>query len=92
MSEKQELIRKMLQMQKDFIAQEQQGGIDPKDYFAPEGGHPLSGFRESYAITPPQGVDLAPEEKGSKRWGVGAPLLREFSGIWEAPSRQFLAP
>ena len=35
MSEKQELIRKMLKMQKDFIAQEHQGGVDPKDYFAP---------------------------------------------------------
>ena len=67
MSEKQELIRKMLKMQKDFIVQEQQGGIDPKDYFAPEGGHPLSGFRESYADLAAQLVDLAHEEKGSKR-------------------------
>ena len=67
MSEKHELIRKMLQMQKDFIAQEQQGGIDPKDYFSPEGGHPLSGFRESYSDLATQLVDLAHEEKGSKR-------------------------
>ena len=67
MSEKQELIRKMLKMQKDFIAQEQQGGIDPKDYFAPEGGHPLSGFRVSYADLATPLVDLAHEEKGSKR-------------------------
>ena len=67
MSEKHELIRKMLQMQKDFIAQEQQGGIDPKDYFEPEGGHPLSGFRESYSDLATQLVDLAHEEKGSKR-------------------------
>ena len=56
MSEKQELIRKMIKMQKDFIAQEHQGGVDPKDYFAPENDHPLSGFRESYA-------DLAADPK-----------------------------
>jgi hypothetical protein len=67
MSEKQELIRKMLKMQKDFIAQEQQGGVDPKDYFAPESGHTLEGFRESYADIATQVVDLAHEEKGSKR-------------------------
>ena len=57
----------MLKMLKDSIAQEQQGGIDPKDYFAPEGGHPLSGFRESYADLATQLVDLAHEDKGSKR-------------------------
>ncbi len=54
-------------MQKDFIAQEHEGGIDPKDYFAPESGHPLSGYRESYADLATQVVDLAHAEKGSKR-------------------------
>tara|TARA_Y100001934_G_C11764749_1_gene500873 strand:- start:78 stop:347 length:270 start_codon:yes stop_codon:yes gene_type:complete len=67
MSEKQELIRKMLKMQKEFIAQEHEGGVDPKDYFAPEDDHPLAGFRESYADIATQVVDLAHEEKGSKR-------------------------
>lgn len=67
MSEKRELIEKMLKMQKDFIAQEHEGGIDPKDYFAPESGHPLSGYRESYADLATQVVDLANAEKGSKR-------------------------
>ena len=67
MSKKQELIRKMLKMQKDFIAQEQQGGVDPKDYFVPGSDHPLLGFRESYDDIATQVVDLAHEEKGSKR-------------------------
>jgi len=67
MSEKRELIEKMLKMQKDFIAQEHEGGIDPKDYFAPESGHPLSGYRETYADLATQVVDLAHAEKGSKR-------------------------
>jgi hypothetical protein len=54
-------------MQKDFIAQEQQGGVDPKDYFVPGSDHPLLGFRESYNDIATQVVDLAHEEKGSKR-------------------------
>jgi len=67
MSDKKELIKKMLQMQKDFIAEEHKGGIDPKDYFAPQDGHPLSGYRESYEELATEVVDLAHAEKGSKR-------------------------
>ena len=48
MSEKQELIRKMLKMQK---APREQEALT-QDYFAPEGGHPLSGFRESMQTSP----------------------------------------
>ena len=54
-------------MQKDFTAKEQHDGIDPKHYFVPESGHPLSGFRETYADIATQVVNLAHEEKGSKR-------------------------
>lgn len=67
MSDKKELIKKMLQMQKDFIAEEHKGGIDPKDYFAPQDGHPLLGYRESYEELATEVVDLAHAEKGSKR-------------------------
>tara|TARA_Y100000766_G_scaffold262299_1_gene253409 strand:- start:520 stop:723 length:204 start_codon:yes stop_codon:yes gene_type:complete len=67
MSEKKELIQKMLEMQKKFIAQEHDGGIDPKDYFYPDDNHELSGYRESYAEIATKVVDMAHEEKGSKR-------------------------
>ena len=67
MSGKKELIDNMIKMQPAFIAQEQNSGIDPKDYFAPEDGHALDGYRESYEKLATQVVDLAHEEKGSKR-------------------------
>ena len=67
MSEKQELIRKMIQMQREFIAQEQQGGIEQKDYFLPDDNQQLSGYRESYAKVATRVIDLAHEEKGSRR-------------------------
>jgi hypothetical protein len=67
MSEKRELIEKMIEMQKAFIDREQNGGINPKDYFAPEDGDALDGYRESYEKLATQVVDLAHEEKGSKR-------------------------
>ena len=67
MSEKHELIRKMIQMQREFIAQEQQGGIEQKDYFLPENNQSLSGYRESYAKVAARVIDLAHEEKGSRR-------------------------
>ena len=67
MSEKQELIRKMIQMQREFIAQEQQGGIEQKDYFLPDNNQKLSDYRESYAKVAARVIDLAHEEKGSRR-------------------------
>ncbi|HCY12677.1 MAG: hypothetical protein CL389_11800 [Acidiferrobacteraceae bacterium] len=67
MSEKQELIQKMLEMQRQFIAQERQSGIDPKDYFTPETDHVLAGYRQNYAEIAARVIDLAHEEKGSHR-------------------------
>ncbi len=67
MSEKQEIIRKMLKMQKQFIAREQTGGLDPKDYYDPESGDDLDGFQASYDELANKLVDLAHAEKGSRR-------------------------
>ncbi len=67
MSEKQELIQKMLEMQKKFIAYEHKDGVNPDDYFAPESGHTLDGFRQEYDKLANQLVDLAHSEKGSSR-------------------------
>lgn len=67
MSDKQELINKLLEMQRKFIEYEHQNGVDPKDYYSPEGGHPLSGFRQEYAELATKLVDMAHEEKGSHR-------------------------
>ena len=67
MSEKQEIISKLLEMQKMFIKYEQENGVEMKDYFVPEEGHPLHGFRQEYMDLANKLVDMAHEEKGSHR-------------------------
>ena len=66
MSEKAEMIKKMLEMQKKFIAYEQKNGVDPKDYYAPESSHELAGYRQEYRDLAMKVVELAHEEKGSR--------------------------
>ncbi|MDH3979321.1 MAG: hypothetical protein OEU91_02270 [Gammaproteobacteria bacterium] len=67
MSEKQEIIKKLLEMQKKFIDIEHESGVEMKDYFAAEDGHPLKGFRQEYMDMANKLVDMAHEEKGSHR-------------------------
>ncbi len=67
MSEKAKLIKEMLEMQKKFMEYEHKHGVDPKDYFVPESGHELDGFRQKYNELAMKVVDLAHEEKGSHR-------------------------
>lgn len=67
MSNKQELIAKLLEMQKKFIDYEHANGVEMKDYFVPEAGHPLHNFRQDYMALANQLVDAAHEEKGSHR-------------------------
>jgi len=67
MSDKQALIDKMLKLQKKFIDYEHKNGVEMKDYFAPDSGHPLDGFRQEYMALANQLVDMAHVEKGSRR-------------------------
>lgn len=67
MSEKQEIIKKLMEMQKMFIKYEQENGVEMKDYFAAEEGHPLKGFRQEYMDLANKLVDMAHAEKGSHR-------------------------
>ncbi len=68
MSEKQELIKRMLEMQKEFIANEHAGKISPKEYFTDfpsiDG---MSTYRSEYADIANQVVNMAHAEKGSIR-------------------------
>jgi len=66
MSEKAELIRKMLEMQKKFIAHEHEKGLDPREYWAPDSGEDLDGYRQEYMSTAMKVVELAHQEVGSK--------------------------
>jgi len=48
MSNKQELIKEMLEMQAKFIAFEQKNGVHPDDYYNPGADHELSGYKQKY--------------------------------------------
>jgi hypothetical protein len=67
MSSKQELIKEMLEMQKKFTAYEQANGVDPQEYFTPEAGSELDGYRQKYMEIAMKVVDMAHEEAGSER-------------------------
>ena len=67
MSTKQEIIQKMIHMQKQFIARERKSGVAQEDYFVPNSGDILDGYRETFDELATQLVDLAHEEKGSHR-------------------------
>jgi len=67
MSDRQTLIKELLKMQKEFIEYEHANGIDMKDYFTPEAGHMLDGFRQTYMDKANELVDAAHADKGSER-------------------------
>jgi len=64
--EKQELIDKMLEMQKQFIDYEHQNGISGKDYWASSEGL-LADYRQEYMDMANRVVDIAHEIVGSSR-------------------------
>ena len=66
MSNKQEMIKKMIEMQKQFMEFEHANGVDPKDYFTPESGHTLDGYRQEYRDLAMSVVETAHKEVGSK--------------------------
>ncbi len=65
--ERQELIDKMLEMQKQFIEYEHQNGISGKDYWASKEGL-LANYRHEYREIANRVVDLAHEIVGSSRF------------------------
>ncbi len=65
--EKRELIEQMLEMQKKFIEQERASGVSPVQYWAGQEGHPLFQYKEKYAELATKVIDLAHQEKGSRR-------------------------
>jgi len=65
MGEKQDLINKMLEMQKKFIAFEQENGVEMEDYFVGEEGHPLYRYRQEYMEMAMKLVEISHQEKGS---------------------------
>lgn len=64
--EKQDLIDKMLELQKQFMEYEHENGISGKDYWASSEGL-LAGYRQEYMDMANRVVDIAHEIVGSSR-------------------------
>lgn len=64
--EKQDLIDKMLEMQKQFIDYEHENGVSGKDYWASQDGL-LANYRQEYMDMANRVVDIAHEIVGSNR-------------------------
>ena len=67
MSSKADKIEDMLEMQKKFMAKEHESGVSQQEYFTPESGSELDGYRQKYRDLAMEVVDMAHEEKGSHR-------------------------
>lgn len=67
MSEKQEIIQKLLEMQRKFIERDHEQGVSMEEYFVPSDDSPLQGYRDEYRDLAMKVVDLAHDEKGSRR-------------------------
>lgn len=63
---KQEMITKMIEMQKKFQEFETANGIDPEDYFTPDESHFLNNYRKEYADLAAAVLSAAHAEVGSK--------------------------
>lgn len=67
MNERQEIIQKMLEMQRKFIHLEQSGGFVMSDYYDNDGGSELATYKAQYDELATRLVDLAHADKGSHR-------------------------
>ena len=67
MSDRATLIKELLDMQKKFIADEHANGFNAENYFTPESGSVLDGYRETFNEKAMTLVDAAHADKGSHR-------------------------
>ena len=67
MSEKQEIIKQMMELQRKFIDLEQNGQFSAEEYYDNEGDSELAVHKRSYDELATKLVDLAHAEKGSHR-------------------------
>lgn len=67
MANKQEIIEQMLEMQRKFIELEQRGDFSAEQYYDSDGESELAQFKKRFDELAMQLVDLAHEEKGSRR-------------------------
>jgi len=68
MSEKAKLIEEMLEMQKKFIAFEQENGVEMKDFYVSDESHILNSYVAKYDELANKLNAMAHKEKGSTRF------------------------
>jgi hypothetical protein len=67
MSSKADKIKEMLEMQKKFMTKEHESGVSQQEYYTPEAGSVLDGYRQKYRDLAMEVMDIAHKEKGSER-------------------------
>lgn len=67
MSEKQEIIKQMLEMQRKFIELEQKGEFSIEEYYDTDGESELASYKRAYDELAIKLVDMAHADKGSHR-------------------------
>ncbi len=67
MSDRATLIKEIIDMQKKFIENEHKNGFDAKEYFTPESGSVLDGYRDTFMDKAMELCDAAHADKGSHR-------------------------
>ncbi len=67
MADRNALIKELIAMQKKFIEDEHKNGFNAKNYFTPEAGSVLDGYRDTFMDKSMELVDAAHADKGSKR-------------------------
>ena len=67
MSEKQEIIKQMMELQQKFIKMEQSGEVKVEEYYDSDGDSELAKYKRQHEELATRLVDLAHEEKGSHR-------------------------
>ena len=67
MADKSAMIAELIAMQKKYQDYENINWVDPKEFFVPEEGQELYGYREKYNELALQLLEVAHAEKGSVR-------------------------
>ncbi len=67
MSEKQQIIKRIMELQQKFIEIEHAGDFSAEQYYDPDGESELAKYKREHEELATKLVDLAHAEKGSKR-------------------------
>lgn len=67
MSEKQEIIKQIMDLQKKFIDLEHQGKFSAEEYYDSDGDSELAKYKRMHEELATKLVDIAHAEKGSRR-------------------------